>query len=183
MPGVLGAVRLSRLVDDSTSPARQREVISAWASMHGKPVVHVTQDTDVSGRVPARERPELGPWLTNPNLAARWDTLVVAKLDRVSRNLLDLCSLLDWCQDNGKVLVSITESLDMGTPHGRMVVQIIGAVAEFERARIAERRREAADWLRRNGRWGGGVTGGRPPDVAAESPARAQCHCQPRPPA
>jgi site-specific DNA recombinase len=52
--------------------------------------------------------------------------------------------------------VSIAESFDMSTAAGRMVAVILGGVAAFERERTAERRAEAADWLRKHGRWGGG---------------------------
>jgi site-specific DNA recombinase len=155
--GVLGAVRLSRMVDESTSPARQLEQIETYSKLHGKRVVHVTTDTDVSGAVPAAVRPELGPWLTQPHLMSQYDTIVVAKLDRISRSVSDLCALIEWCKEHDKSLVSIAESFDMSTAAGRMVALILGSVAAFERERTAERRREAADWLRQHGRWGGGV--------------------------
>jgi site-specific DNA recombinase len=117
----------------------------------------VTTDTDVSGAVPAAMRPELGPWLTQSHLMAQYDTIVVAKLDRISRSVSDLCALIEWCKEHGKSLVSIAESFDMSTAAGRMVAVILGSVAAFERERTAERRSEAADWLRKHGRWGGGV--------------------------
>jgi site-specific DNA recombinase len=120
-------------------------------------VIEITEDTDVSGAVPATQRPQLGPWLTDPALAQRWDILCVAKLDRVTRSVADLCALIDFCQLQGKVLVSIAESFDLGTPAGRMVAAILASVAAFERERIAERRREAASFLRKNARYGGGV--------------------------
>lgn len=145
------------MTDESTSPERQREQIATWAKLHSHDVVKVTEDTDVSGAMPATARPELGPWLTDPSLASRWTTLVVAKLDRVTRSVSDLCNLIDYCQANGKVLVSIAESFDLGTPAGRMVATILASVAAFERERTAERRREAADYLRKQARYGGGV--------------------------
>jgi hypothetical protein len=83
--------------------------------------------------------------------------LVCAKLDRITRSVSDLCGLIDFCQANGKSLVSIAESFDLGTPSGRMVATILASVAAFERERTAERRREAAEWLRKHARYGGGV--------------------------
>jgi site-specific DNA recombinase len=53
---VLASVRLSRLVDESTSPERQRDQIHTWTKLHGNQVVHITEDTDVSGAVPASSR-------------------------------------------------------------------------------------------------------------------------------
>jgi DNA invertase Pin-like site-specific DNA recombinase len=61
------------------------------------------------------DRDDLGPWL-RPRRLHQWDILVVAKLDRVSRSLVDFANLLTWCQEHGKVLVSVAEGLDFGTP-------------------------------------------------------------------
>jgi DNA invertase Pin-like site-specific DNA recombinase len=154
---VLGGVRLSRLTDETTSPERQREQITTWSKLHGHSVADMTEDTDVSGAMPATARPGLGPWLTDPALSREWDVLVVSKLDRCTRSVSDLCSLIDYCEANGKTLVSIAESFDLGTPAGRMVATILASVAAFERERIAERRREAAVFLRKHARYGGGV--------------------------
>jgi len=87
---VLGAVRLSRLTDETTSPERQREDITLWAKLYGHTVTHITVDTDVSGSLPATLRPELGPWLTEPDKVAQWDILVSSKLDRISWSVRDL---------------------------------------------------------------------------------------------
>jgi site-specific DNA recombinase len=162
---VLGAVRLSRMADESTSVERQREQIATWSRLHSHTVAHITEDTDVSGAVPAFARPGLGPWLTDSALSARWSILVVSKLDRCTRSVADLCDLIDYCQANGKVLVSIAESFDLGTPAGRMVATILASVAAFERERTAERRKEAAAWLRKNARYaGGGIPFGYQPE-------------------
>lgn len=69
----------------------------------------------------------------------------------------DFASLLRWCQDNGKVIVSVSESLDFGTAAGRLMAQILMMFAEFERERMSERRADAAVKIRSNGHWGGGT--------------------------
>ena len=146
MPRVLGAIRLSRMSDESTSPERQREQIAAWSKLHGHEVVHITVDTDVSGRVPASLRPDLGPWMTKPDMVGRWDILCTAKLDRVTRSVGDLCDIIDWCSERGKALASVAEHFDLSTPAGRMVATILASVAQFERERVGERRAEAAEY-------------------------------------
>jgi site-specific DNA recombinase len=95
---VLGGVRLSRLVDESTSPERQRDQIRTWSKLHSHEVAHITEDTDASGAIPASSRPGLGPWLTDPALVGRWDILVAAKLDRITRSRAPqvLCSASRW---------------------------------------------------------------------------------------
>jgi DNA invertase Pin-like site-specific DNA recombinase len=92
MGRVLGATRLSHDTDASTSIERQREAIEAWARAHGHQLVTVTEDTDVSGTIAPRDRDGLGPWLPNGKIG-QWDVLVVARLDRVSRPLLDFAPL------------------------------------------------------------------------------------------
>jgi DNA invertase Pin-like site-specific DNA recombinase len=69
----------------------------------------------------------------------RFDTLVVWWLDRLGRNLKHLVGLLDDLQAFGVAFVSLAEGIDATTPAGRLQMHILGAIAEFERARIAER--------------------------------------------
>lgn len=66
-------------------------------------------------------------------------TLVVYKLDRLARSLKDLLSILDQLEAKGVRFKSLTEAVDTTTPAGRMMMQMLGAVAEFERNLIRER--------------------------------------------
>ncbi|OEH86209.1 hypothetical protein BHU72_11775 [Desulfuribacillus stibiiarsenatis] len=68
--------------------------------------------------------------------------VMVTKLDRMSRRLLDLLNLIDFFQDHSVSFVSVSEAFDTNTPAGRLTLQVLGAVAEFERERIAERVRD-----------------------------------------
>jgi DNA invertase Pin-like site-specific DNA recombinase len=67
--------------------------------------------------------------------------LVVWKLDRLSRSLKDLLILLEKVQVAGAGFQSATEAIDTTTPAGRMMMQIVGSFAEFERAMLRERTR------------------------------------------
>ena len=69
----------------------------------------------------------------------KFDTLVVWRLDRLGRNLRHLIMLLDELTALGVGFVSLGEGIDTSTPAGRLQLHILGAIAEFERARIAER--------------------------------------------
>ena len=69
----------------------------------------------------------------------RFDLLVVWKLDRLSRSLIDLITTLDELGHLGIDFVSYDNQLDTSTPSGKLVFNIIGAVAEFERDIIRER--------------------------------------------
>jgi site-specific DNA recombinase len=153
---LLGAVRLSRDTDDTTSPARQRQAIEAFAVMGGHTVVHVAEDIDVSGAVPPAERPELGPWLTDPARLAQWDACIVHKPDRLSRSLRDFLNLVHDLERDGKSVVSIDPALDFSTDLGRLVANILLSFAEFERRIIAARTKDAYHYIKQDSGYPGG---------------------------
>jgi DNA invertase Pin-like site-specific DNA recombinase len=67
------------------------------------------------------------------------DLVVVWKLDRLTRSLKDLLHLIERIELAGAGFRSLTEAIDTTTPAGRMIMQVIGSFAEFERAMIRER--------------------------------------------
>src|SRR5260370_17906146 len=69
------------------------------------------------------------------------DVLVVWKLDRLSRSLKDLLHIMERVRDTGAGFRSITEVVDTTTSAGRMVMQMLGSFAEFERSMVRERTR------------------------------------------
>ena len=98
------------------------------------------------------ERPELHRLLGQ---LRKGDVLVVWKLDRLSRSLKDVLSLMEKIQQPGAGFQSLTEAIDTTSPGGRMMMQIVGAFAEFERAMLRERTRNGLDAARKQGRIGG----------------------------
>ncbi|PVC88536.1 DNA invertase [Streptomyces sp. CS090A] len=100
------------------------------------------------------------------------DTLCVWKLDRFARSLIDLVTLVDSLAARGigfKVLTGALASIDPNTPDGRLMLQVVGAMAEFERSLIKERTRAGLDAARAQGR-----TGGRPAVMDADRLAAAK---------
>jgi DNA invertase Pin-like site-specific DNA recombinase len=81
--------------------------------------------------------------------------VVVWKLDRLSRSLKDVLTLMERFQQAGAGFQSLTEAIDTTSPGGRMMMQIVGAFAEFERAMLRERTRSGLDTARKEGRIGG----------------------------
>ena len=65
--------------------------------------------------------------------------IMVTKLDRMSRKLLDLLTLIEMFQEHDASFISVGEAFDTTTAPGRLTLQVLGAVAEFERERIRER--------------------------------------------
>lgn len=83
------------------------------------------------------------------------DIVVVWKLDRLSRSLKDLLHILDKVEAAGADFRSLTEAIDTTTPAGRMMMQMVGSFAEFERAMIRERTMAGLAEARASGRIGG----------------------------
>ena len=84
----------------------------------------------------AKNRPKLDELL---GMIDKGDCLVVYKLDRLARSLMHLLSIMDHLQRRGANLKSLTEPVDPDTAAGRMFLQVLGSVAEFERSLIRER--------------------------------------------
>jgi DNA invertase Pin-like site-specific DNA recombinase len=83
------------------------------------------------------------------------DVLVVWRLDRLGRSLQHLLETINGLQERGIGFKSVSESLDTTTSGGKLVFQIFGALAEFERNLIRERTRAGLDSARARGRLGG----------------------------
>lgn len=78
-------------------------------------------------------------------------SLTVAKLDRLTRSVRDLAEILDLVKKHNVALVSVGESLDTSTAAGRMVVHMLGVVAQWEREVISERTIAALAVLKKRG--------------------------------
>jgi DNA invertase Pin-like site-specific DNA recombinase len=103
------------------------------------------------------DRPELHKLLGQ---LRKGDVLVVWKLDRLSRSLRDVLTIMERVQERKAGFRSLTEAVDTTTPAGRMMMQMVGAFAEFERAMLKERTQAGLDAARKEGR-----IGGRPPKL------------------
>jgi DNA invertase Pin-like site-specific DNA recombinase len=97
-------------------------------------------------------RPELHRLLEQ---LRKGDVLVVWKLDRLSRSLKDVLLLMEKVEQAGAGFRSLTEVIDTTSPGGRMMMQMVGTFAEFERAMLRERTQNGLDAARKQGRVGG----------------------------
>ena len=98
------------------------------------------------------DRPELHRMLDQ---LRKGDTVVVWKLDRLSRSLKDVLHIMERIAEAGAGFRSVTENIDTTTPAGRMMMQMVGSFAEFERAMIRERTSAGIAVARAEGRIGG----------------------------
>lgn len=97
-------------------------------------------------------RPELHRLLDQ---LRKGDILIVWKLDRLSRSLRDVLTIMERLTEVRAGFRSLTEAIDTTTPAGRMMMQMVGAFAEFERAMLRERTKAGLESARGEGRIGG----------------------------
>ena len=89
--------------------------------------------------------------------ARRLDCIVVYKVDRLSRSLLDFARLVDRCNQRSVSFVSVTQQFNTTTSLGRLTLNILLSFAQFEREIISERTRDKMSAARRKGKWVGGT--------------------------
>ncbi len=149
---LFGYARVSKGEDQSTA-AQRRLLREAGAEK-------VYEEAMSGGRW---NRPELTRLLDQLRPG---DVVMVWKLDRLSRSLKDLLHLLERIETAGAGFRSLTESIDTTTPAGRMMMQMLGSFAEYERAMVKERTAAGLAAARAEGR-----VGGRRPKLTAQQRA------------
>lgn len=149
---LVGYVRVSTVEQaaEGVSLAAQRAKLESYAAAMGLQLVAVVEDAGRSAK--DMNRPGLQQVLQMLD-GGEADGVLICKLDRLTRSVRDLAELMDrYFGDGGKrSLVSVGDSIDTRTPTGRMVLNMIGVVAQWERETTVERVREAAAHLKRTG--------------------------------
>ena len=102
-----------------------------------------------------RNRPELDRLLDK---VRKGDTVVIESLSRLGRSTKDLLALVEQFEEQGIVLISLKESIDISTPTGKLLVTVLSALCQFERDLTVQRTNEGLTAARARGR-----KGGRPP--------------------
>lgn len=85
------------------------------------------------------------------------DTLVVTKLDRLARSVPDLVKIIDKLEEKGATLRILAMNLDTATPTGRLMLNLVGSIAQFEREIMLERQREGIAKAKAEGKYKGRV--------------------------
>jgi DNA invertase Pin-like site-specific DNA recombinase len=127
-------VRVSTL--HNQNPEMQLCELREYAVRRGWDVAAEYVDLGVSGS--KESRPELNRMLAAAHARA-FDTVICWKLDRLGRSLKHLVTTIEDLSAYGVAFVSLRDNLDLSTPSGRLMLHIIGAMAEFERELIKER--------------------------------------------
>src|SRR2546423_4522522 len=117
-------------------PEMQLRELREFVEGRGWQVAAEYVDRGISGSKDSR--PSLNQLMLHAH-RRKFDAVLVWKLDRFGRSLRHLVNALAELEGLGVAFVSLGDNLDLGTPSGRLMFQIIGAMAEFERALIQER--------------------------------------------
>lgn len=144
----VGYVRVStdKQAEHGVSLAAQSEKIRAMAVVQGVELVEIIEDAETAKHL---ERPGLARVLALAE-SGKVQTVIIAKLDRLTRSVKDLAELLDRFHKRNVSLVSVAESLDTGSAAGRLVLNIMTAVSQWEREAIGERTATAIQYKRSN---------------------------------
>jgi site-specific DNA recombinase len=149
---VIGYIRVS--TDEQASGGQslgaQRAKIQDYARLYDLELVAVIEDAGVSAK--SLNRPGLQKALAMLR-AGKADGLVIAKLDRLTRSVADWQILIDeyFGERAGRQLFSVADSIDTRTAAGRLVLNVLLSVAQWEREIISERTRDALQHKIRKG--------------------------------
>lgn len=139
---VLGYVRVStdEQADSGAGLAAQRKAVSEGCDARGYGLVEILEDAGWSGK--SLERPGISEAIARLD-AGEADALMVAKLDRLSRSLLDFAQLMARAQAKRWVIVALDLGVDTSTPAGEMMANVLATFSQFERRLIGQRTKEA----------------------------------------
>jgi DNA invertase Pin-like site-specific DNA recombinase len=160
--GVAGYVRVSNEepITSGLGLEAQRTIVAECERRAWDPV-EVYEDAGVSGKSLVG-RPALQEALSAVRSHVS-SALIVAKLDRLSRSLLDFAGLMEDAREEGWALVILDLGVDTTTPSGEMIANVMATFAQFERRLIGQRTKDALAVKRRQG-----VRLGRPPSLSAD---------------
>ncbi len=164
---VIGYIRVSteEQANSGLSIGAQRAKIDGYAKLYDLEVVELIEDAGQSGK--SLNRPGLQRALTLLR-KGKADGIVIAKLDRLTRSVGDWQKLIDgyFGEKPGKQLFSVADAIDTRTAAGRLVLNVLLSVAQWEREAIGERTRDALQHKIRKGERCGKVRFGY--DLAAD---------------
>lgn len=140
-----------------TSLESQRAICSSYiVSQQHRGWIELSKHYDDSGRTGANTaRPALQQMLADVE-SGLIGVVLVYKLDRLTRTLLDFVRLMDFLERHNVALVSITQNFDTSDSLGRLVLNILLTFAQFEREILSDRMKDKIRVLKQMGRWVGG---------------------------
>lgn len=142
---------------DNYSLDAQENACQAFAQLRGWQVVKVYREEGASAK--STERPLFQQMMQGAELG-QFDVVLVHKLDRFSRKLKDMISIIDYFDEIGIALVSATEQFDLSTPQGKMMVNVMGSVNQWYVDNLAQEISKGKRQRARSGDWNGTLSYG-----------------------
>jgi site-specific DNA recombinase len=130
----------------------QREFAAQYCKVHEIAVSASYSDDGISGTVPVAERPD-GSRLLADAKAKRFDTILVYKLDRLARSILEIPKAVETLGQWGVSIKSMTEPFETDSSVGKFLVSMLASVAQLERDAIRDRSGAGMERVARQGRW------------------------------
>jgi site-specific DNA recombinase len=155
---LLVPIRVSRDVEEGSSPEDQRDVAIAYSDTRVGVKIIFTDviDYDISGATPIAERLGVKDWL-QPEKVNEWDAIGGAEMSRISRDIRDYLNFFyELVQKRGKIVVDLSDGTDSSTLRGRQTLENRILEAQRYREFVGEKRARKAQRLSDLGRWDGG---------------------------
>jgi DNA invertase Pin-like site-specific DNA recombinase len=148
-------VSTDKQADQGVSLEAQQAKIRAYAELYGLELVEVIVDAGISAKTLERTGQSKALGMLKSGGAA---ALLVVKLDRLTRSVRDLGELVEtyFADPEGPALLSVSEQIDTRTAAGRLVLNVLGAVSQWEREAIGERTSAAMQHMASRGAYTGG---------------------------
>jgi len=148
-------VSTDKQADRGVSLEAQRAKVESYAALYDLELVSIEVDAGESGKSLARAALDRALGMLRSGKA---DALLVVKLDRLTRSVRDLCDLVDrYFRDGKRALLSVSEQVDTRSASGRMVLNMLTVIGQWEREAIGERTSAAMQHKASLGEYTGGV--------------------------
>src|SRR5258707_664893 len=147
------------LPERSSSPEfgkAMKETKTKMIRGHADPIRSFTDYSDGGYSGGTLERPALKRLMQDVQ-AGRVDIVVIYKIDRLTRSLLDFVRLVDVLEEHGASFVSVTQAFDTSDSMGRLILNVLLTFAQFERELMSDRVRDKKASMRRKGLFVGGL--------------------------
>lgn len=147
--------RISLSTEESVSIERQLEAGQAYAAARGWKVVGTFVDEGVSA---THNKPEdRKAWRTLLDAGGTFDAVVIWKVDRLARRVLDFLNANEAVKGRGAGIVAVEDPIDMTTAQGEAFAIMLAVFGQMEAAAMRDRQRAARNYLLRSGRYAGGA--------------------------
>ena len=145
--GIYTRVSTGMQVEDGVSLDNQELILKDYCKRHDMEIYNTYREEATSGGIHLKKRPK-GKLLIEAIENGSINTVVVQKVDRLGRSVLDLMSLIDYFDAKGVDLHILDLNINTSSPSGRFMLQIMGALAEMERNMTKDRTKQAMTYLK-----------------------------------